>query len=108
MPIFSVSTLRTGFGDARTRVFSFSQRPASPAARFLASLVALVLVVAGLVLFLVLLIPAVAIALVVGTFAAISYTIRRALRNTTEPNGILDGRRNVRVVVRQGGEATPP
>ncbi len=98
MPIFSVSTLRTGFGDARTRVFSFTQRPASPVARSLASLIALVLVVVGLALFLVLLIPAVVIALVVAVFAAISYTIRRALRNTTEPNGILDGRRNVRVI----------
>jgi fatty acid desaturase len=101
MPIFSVSTLRTGLGDARTRVYAFSQRPASPAARFLAGLLALALIILALALFLILLIPAIAIALAVALFAAVSHSIRRALRNTTEPNGILDGRRNVRVVERE-------
>jgi hypothetical protein len=101
MPIFSISTISTGFGDARGRAYAFTQRPASPIARFLASLAALAFILVALALVLILLIPAIAIALVIVLYAMVSRAIRRALRATREPNGILDGRRNVRVVVRE-------
>lgn len=104
MPIFSVSTIRAGPGGARGDVFAVPQRPASPLASFLAGLLGLAAIVLVLALFLLILIPAVAAALAVALCAAVARTVRRALRNTTAPNGVLDGRRNVRVVVRGDGE----
>lgn len=63
----------------------------------------------GVVVVLVLLVPLALLALVVGLGAWLYARLTRALRREHEPNGVLDGRRNVRVIdpdsTRDGGEA---
>ncbi|MCC6950204.1 MAG: hypothetical protein IT433_02035 [Phycisphaerales bacterium] len=63
----------------------------------------------GVVVALVLLVPLALLALVIGLGAWLYARLTRALRREHEPNGVLDGRRNVRVIdpdsPRDGGEA---
>lgn len=94
MPIFSVTTLRSGFGDARSRLFTVVESRPTILGRIFAGALALVVTVPVLAVLLILLVPAVLLA--VG--AALAYSVRRALRGARQPNGVLDGRRNVRVI----------
>lgn len=62
----------------------------------------------GVVVALVLLVPLALLALVIGLGAWVFARVARALRREQEPNGVLDGRRNVRVIdpesPRDGGD----
>ena len=98
MPIYSISTLRSSFSDARGRAFTAVYRQPSPLARLLAGALVLMVSVLLLAVFLILVIPALLIFVGVAVVGGISQAIRRAIRSTREPNGILDGRRNVRVI----------
>lgn len=63
----------------------------------------------GVVVALVLLVPLALLALVIGLGAWVGARVARALQREQQPNGALDGRRNVRVIdpdaSRDGGEA---
>jgi hypothetical protein len=81
-----------GFGSIRDRTGFFARR-SGPFATLLAFFLSLIVLI-------VLLVPIVAIALIVIAWMILSFLLRsvfRLFRSSTQPNGVLDGRRNVRV-----------
>jgi len=88
---FSSIRDRTGFFVRRTNPF--------------ATLIAFVF---SLIVLLVLLVPIIGIALIVVIWMILSFVLRsiaRLFRSSTQPNGVLDGRRNVRVRVSSDHES---
>ncbi len=90
--MFTAETFRAQAGRANRYVVSIRNQPS-----WLLKLVGLVwlVVFAGVVLLLV--IPATIIALLVFIAGMGVAAVKRAFRRSKEPNGALDGRRNVRV-----------
>jgi len=66
----------------------------------LAQIIAIVIFLAIVAVLFFILLPLAIIIFVLGLIAYIVFRIKRAFRTAHEPNGPLDGRRNVRVVQR--------
>ncbi|MFM9995640.1 MAG: hypothetical protein ACKVU4_07545 [Phycisphaerales bacterium] len=88
------ASLREQWAAGRRRVGGIAARRASRVERAVALLVRGVALIVALAVFVLLLIVAVPLAII----AAAVTRIRRSLRGLHEPNGRLDGRRNVRVI----------
>lgn len=71
-------------------------KPSGPIAQILSILIVLALLVIGILVF----IPLIVIAIVLGLIFIAYFKIKRAFSRAHNPNGPLDGRRNVRVVDR--------
>jgi hypothetical protein len=98
--VFSLTSIRSRLDSAGDQVFTVVQTRPTWFGRTIAGAVALAASVVVLTLVVVLVIPALLLALGVGLVAWAAYSVRRALRGARGPNGVLDERRNVRVVVR--------
>ena len=92
--MYSVTMLRSGLGDARSRLFTVVESRPTILGRIFAGAFALVITVLFLAVLLILLVPAA----VLAAAAALAYSVRRALRTARQTSGVLDGRRNVRVI----------
>ncbi len=83
---------RPQFSSARTVSL---QRPG-----ILTQIIAILIFLAIVAVLLLFVVPLAIVLFVVGVIAYIVFRIKRAFRRAHEPNGPLDGRRNVRVVQR--------
>jgi nitrate reductase NapE component len=82
------------------RAFTVSTRNAGPLGRVFAAVIALLV----LVIVILLAIPVLALG-VIGALGYVAYAKTRALfARAYAPNGVLDGRRNVKVIERRDGE----
>lgn len=100
MPVFSISTLRNRLDAAGGQAFTVVEGRPSFLGRVVAGAVVLVTAVLLIAGFVFLVIPALLLAAGVGLCLWARHSIRRTLTSARAPNGILDERRNVRVVVR--------
>lgn len=91
--VIDPSTIR-GYAARAGRVISSAQARPSLAGRFVAHLIVLFLLVLGLLLFIPVLLLFIATGLLLWGYAR----LRRLAMHVRSPNGLLDGRRNVRVV----------
>lgn len=91
--MFTITTIRERIGSAGG-VFTAVQRQPNWVARLLFYLALL----AGILLFLAILIPIVLFLFVVFLIGRIIGAIKSLFTRVQAPNGVLDGRRNVRVV----------
>lgn len=95
-PFDDINARAANFGSGAFRVVRVQTDRAGP----LSSLLFILTIIVGLLLGLVLLIPLLLISIVAAAGFALYAAARRALRRAHDPNGPLDGRRNVRVIER--------
>ncbi|MBO6738575.1 MAG: hypothetical protein JJ916_01825 [Phycisphaerales bacterium] len=85
--------------DARPQ-FSSARTVSLQGPGILAQIIAILIFLAIVAVLLLFVVPLAIVLFVVGVIAYIVFRIKRAFRRAHEPNGPLDGRRNVRVVQR--------